>query len=83
GELLKPHIVKELRDPNTGAVVKRNEREVVRRVVTESTAKQVRDILETVVTADEGTGKAYKIEGYHVAGKTGTAQKYNPDNGQV
>ncbi|CAJ1001966.1 MULTISPECIES: PASTA domain-containing penicillin-binding protein [Brevibacillus] len=83
GELLKPHIVKEMRDPNTGEVVKRNEREVVRRVVKESTAKQVRDILETVVTDEEGTGKAYRIDGYHVAGKTGTAQKYNPENGEV
>ncbi len=77
GELLKPHIVKEWRDPHTGAVVKRNGREVVQRVVSEQTAKQVRDILETVVTGEAGTGKAYNIDGYHVAGKTGTAQKYD------
>lgn len=76
GELLKPHIIKEMRDPHTGAVEYRSEREVVRRVVSTATAKQTRDILETVVTADAGTGKAYKIDGYHVAGKTGTAQKY-------
>jgi len=76
GELLKPHIIKELRDPHTGAVVHRTQREVVRRVVSEATAKQTRDILETVVTAEAGTGKAYQIPGYHVAGKTGTAQKY-------
>jgi len=83
GELLKPHIVKELRDPHTGAVVKRTEREVVRRVVSEATAKQTRDILETVVEGDAGTGKAYQIEGYHVAGKTGTAQKYDPNTGKI
>lgn len=83
GELLKPHIVKELRDPQTGAVVKRTEREVVRRVVSEATAKQVRDILETVVEEDAGTGRAYQIEGYHVAGKTGTAQKYDPNTGKI
>jgi penicillin-binding protein 2B len=83
GELLKPHIIKELRDPHTGAVVKRNKREVVRRVVSEATAKQVRDILETVVTAEAGTGKAYKLDGYHVAGKTGTAQKYDEKTGTI
>jgi penicillin-binding protein 2B len=83
GELLKPHIIKELRDPHTGAVVKRNGREVVRRVVSEATAKQVRDILETVVTAEAGTGKAYKLDGYHVAGKTGTAQKYDEETGAI
>lgn len=81
GELLKPRIIKELRDPHTGAVKQRSEREVVRRVVSAATAKQTRDILETVVTGDAGTGKAYKIEGYHVAGKTGTAQKY--ENGRL
>ncbi|MGG1661690.1 penicillin-binding transpeptidase domain-containing protein [Brevibacillus sp. NRS-1366] len=83
GELLKPHIVKELRDPHTGAVVKRSGREVVRRVVSEATAKQTRDILETVVTAPHGTGQSYYIEGYHVAGKTGTAQKYDPNTGKI
>nr|WP_206529419.1 PASTA domain-containing penicillin-binding protein [Brevibacillus sp. SYP-B805] len=80
GELLKPRIVKELRDPHTGAVVKRYDREVVRRVVSEKTAKQVRDILETVVT--DGTGQAYNLEGYHVAGKTGTAQTYD-ESGKI
>ncbi|MFY0545561.1 penicillin-binding protein [Brevibacillus sp. H7] len=83
GELLRPHIIKEMRDPHTGAVVKRNEREVVQRVVSEKTAKQVRDILETVVTGEAGTGKAYNIEGYHVAGKTGTAQKYDEQTGKI
>jgi penicillin-binding protein 2B len=80
GELLKPRIVKELRDPHTGAVVKRYDREVVRRVVSEKTAKEVRDILETVVT--DGTGQAYNLAGYHVAGKTGTAQTYD-ENGKI
>jgi len=76
GELLKPHIIKEMRDPHTGAVTYRSEREVVRRVVSTATAKQTRDILETVITSEVGTGQAYRIDGYHVAGKTGTAQKY-------
>lgn len=83
GELLKPHIVKELRDPHTNAVIKRTGREVVRRVVSESTAKKTRDILETVVEGEAGTGRSYQIEGYHVAGKTGTAQKYDPNTGKI
>ncbi|MGD8190021.1 penicillin-binding transpeptidase domain-containing protein [Brevibacillus ginsengisoli] len=83
GELLKPLIVKELRDPHTGAVVKSYPKQVVGRVVTEATAKRTRDILETVVTSKEGTGGAYNIPGYHVAGKTGTAQKYNETTGKI
>ncbi|MBO8162258.1 MAG: PASTA domain-containing protein [Brevibacillus sp.] len=83
GELLKPLIVKELRDPHTGQVVKRYQPEVVRRVVSEQTSKQVRDVLETVVNGEHGTGRAFRIEGYHVAGKTGTAQKYDPKTGEI
>ncbi|MFA4132261.1 MULTISPECIES: penicillin-binding transpeptidase domain-containing protein [unclassified Brevibacillus] len=83
GELLKPHILKEMRDPHTGAVVERTQREVVDRVVSEATAKQTRDILGKVVSEKPGTGTLYQIEGYQVAGKTGTAQKYNPNNGKI
>lgn len=83
GELLKPRIVKELRDPHTGAVVKRFDREVVKRVVSEKTAKQTREILETVVSSKHGTGWAYKSDSYQVAGKTGTAQKYDDKTGKI
>ncbi|RXT15000.1 PASTA domain-containing penicillin-binding protein [Ammoniphilus sp. CFH 90114] len=72
GELLRPYIIKEIRDSQNGQVLLKHEREVVRRVISENTAQQVRDILETVVT--DGTGRYYYIDGYHVAGKTGTAQ---------
>lgn len=83
GELLRPRIVKELRDPHTGAVVEKFERVVVKRVVSEQTAKQTSDILETVITGEYGTGKAFNIKGYHVAGKTGTAQKYDEKTGTI
>lgn len=77
GELLKPYIIKEIRDSHTGQVLQKHDREVVRRVVSEKTAQEVRDILETAVT--DGTGKYYYLEGYHVAGKTGTAQVVGQD----
>jgi cell division protein FtsI (penicillin-binding protein 3) len=44
-----------------------------RRVVSERTARQVRDMLADVVRA--GTGQQATIDGYTVAGKTGTARK--------
>jgi cell division protein FtsI (penicillin-binding protein 3) len=54
------------------------------RVISEQTAGQVKDMLESVVLS--GTGKKAQVKGYRVAGKTGTAQKpnlhsrgYNPD----
>jgi cell division protein FtsI (penicillin-binding protein 3) len=48
------------------------------RVVSPETAKAVRTMLEGVVSA-EGTAPEAKIEGYRVAGKTGTAQRVDPE----
>ena len=50
-----------------------------RRVVSESTAREMRDMLVNVVT--EGTGTRGGITGYSVAGKTGTARKPLPEGG--
>ncbi|MDQ0155914.1 penicillin-binding protein [Robertmurraya andreesenii] len=74
GEMLKPHIIDKIVDPNTKKIVKETEPEVVGHPISEKTAKQVRDVLETVITSPKGTGhEKYNIEGYNVAGKTGTA----------
>ncbi|WFD09157.1 stage V sporulation protein D [Tepidibacter hydrothermalis] len=72
GKLMKPRIVKEFID-NKGNVVKSIEPEMVRRVISQETSRTLRGIMESVVA--EGSGKKAYIEGYHVGGKTGTAQK--------
>ncbi|RSD28116.1 penicillin-binding protein [Mesobacillus subterraneus] len=73
GKMMKPRIIDKIVDPNTGEVVKQEEPKAVGQPISAKTAKEVRDVLETVVTGEHGTGKAYAIEGYDVAGKTGTA----------
>ncbi|GGE22587.1 stage V sporulation protein D [Marinithermofilum abyssi] len=74
GTLYRPHVLKEIRDPDTGKVLQKEKPYAIRkRVVSPQTAAQVRDILRGVVK--EGTGKEADIPGFEVAGKTGTAQK--------
>lgn len=52
---------------------------VLGRVYSKETTEMLMEMLKRVVS--EGTGTKAKVEGYEVAGKTGTAQKYEPDKG--
>lgn len=73
GYLYKPHVAKAWINPETGQVVDTIEPELIRKVISDKTSKQVRDALESVVA--NGTGRNAFIDGYRVGGKTGTAQK--------
>ena len=72
GKYMKPHLVKELTD-STGSVVKKFEGEYVRQIVSEETSKTLCSYLEQVVSI--GGGKNAYVQGYRVAGKTGTSEK--------
>ena len=76
GKLMKPIIVKKILNEH-GETIKENHPSVVRRVITSRTSDLVTMILEGVVSK-EGTAPLAAIEGYRVAGKTGTAQKVDP-----
>jgi cell division protein FtsI (penicillin-binding protein 3) len=72
GELMQPAIVKEIRAMD-GTVLYRHQRTVVRRVMTEETARTVRGLLRGVV--ESGTGESASLATFDVAGKTGTAKR--------
>lgn len=78
GELLKPHIVKEILT-DEGEVVESYGKEVLGTPISEQTSAIMRDLLENAV--ENGGGRNAYIPGYRVGGKTGTAQKYV--NGKV
>ena len=73
GYVLEPYIVSEVLDAD-GNTVERNEKTVLRQVISQQTSETMRDLMERVVT--EGTASAAKTPGYRVGGKTGTAQVY-------
>ncbi len=79
GYLVKPFSVSEIRSPDGNILYKA----VIQRekIVSDKTAKIMRDILKKV-TQEGGTATQAKLDGNNVAGKTGTAQKYDPKTGK-
>jgi cell division protein FtsI (penicillin-binding protein 3) len=72
GTLYQPHVVR--------AIVRNGVREpreikAIRRVISEETATKLTAIMEGVVGSEIGTAKAARVDGFDVAGKTGTAAK--------
>ena len=75
GNLMVPHITRLL--IKNGQVMERFKPEKIRRVISKKTSRKLVEVLKSVVKT--GTGKKAALEGFDVAGKTGTAQKYNTE----
>ncbi len=76
GDLMKPHIVKQITQTDEEGnvkVVKNISPTVIRQVISEQTSQTLCGMLEQVVSV--GSGKNAYVKGYHVAGKTGTSEK--------
>lgn len=78
GELLVPQIIRGIYD-SKGNLIQDHKREVKQRVLSKRTASQMRSMLARVVS-NQGTARRAKVQGFSVAGKTGTAKKYFPFN---
>jgi len=74
GELLRPQVIREIRDASN-EVVFRYDSVSVRRVITRRTAEQMASMLRYVTVKNEGTAPSADIPGFEVAGKTGTTKK--------
>ena len=73
GVLMRPYIVSKIVDAN-GAVIEEHRPKSVARPITERTARLMREMLVSV-TQPGGTGTRAAIDGYAIAGKTGSAEK--------
>lgn len=72
GELLQPALIRDVRSPE-GTLLFSHRRTVIRRAMDSSTAALMRTVLTSVV--DSGTAMAAGLEGFDVAGKSGTAKR--------
>lgn len=71
GILLEPFIVDRVEDAN-GNIILKNERTEIERVASKETTDKIKDLMEQVILS--GTGSGYKMDGYNLIAKTGTAQ---------
>jgi len=76
GQLMRPYILEEIRNKQ-GEAIKINSPVMIRKVISTDTAARVTKMLTGVV--EEGTGKMAQVSGFTAAGKTGTAQKLEPN----
>ena len=82
GNLIQPHIVKEITHINSEGktiVDEVFEPKITENIISDETSAILRDYLERTALQG-GSNKAY-VEGYHLGAKTGTAQKVNPLTG--
>ncbi len=77
GHTVRPHFMRQmLKD---GRVVMEYQQPTPTQVISPSTARQVIDMMRYTVT--DGTGKLAQVPGFEIAGKTGTAQKFDREKG--
>jgi cell division protein FtsI (penicillin-binding protein 3) len=83
GRLMRPYVLSKTVTPDPDdpdkSIEKRNMPRFVRQVIQPETAEKLTKMLEGVV--EYGTGMEAGIKGYRIAGKTGTAQKPNLEEG--
>ncbi|MEG0260234.1 MAG: penicillin-binding protein, partial [Lysinibacillus sp.] len=81
GKMMQPYVIDKIEDSSTGKILEQHKPKVKGEPVSADTAKQVREILASTLTADYGTATDFKLAEYEVAGKTGTAEIPKPGGG--
>lgn len=83
GIMLKPYIIDKIVDSNNEIVYQGSKEELGKKVSTE-TVNNMKDLLYDVIYNDlyYSTGAGFKMDGYDIMGKTGTAQYINEKTGK-
>lgn len=82
GNVVEPHIIKRIVNPNNGDIVYERTISNSSKVVSDTTVTKMKSLMNEVVNSSSGSGKGYSLknEGISLIGKTGTAQIY--ENGR-
>lgn len=84
GVILNPYIVEKTVNSSTKEVTYKAEVKEEKKIASTETINKIKDLMYRVVNSDssETTGSKYKMDGYDLIGKTGTAQIANPKTGK-
>ncbi|MFZ0247356.1 MAG: penicillin-binding transpeptidase domain-containing protein, partial [Candidatus Binatus sp.] len=80
GNIIRPYVVRTAYDAEGRAILTHTP-QVMHRAIAPDIAHQMNILLRSVVMSDGGTAAKARVDGFIVAGKTGTAQMVNPENG--
>ncbi len=79
GYYYEPHIVKQIQDEE-GSIIETKNPVLLRKTVSTETSNMLKQYMKAVM--DYGTGQKAQVDGYEIAGKTGTAEKLPRGNGK-
>ncbi len=82
GYLHKPYIIAEVRKGDQLLLSSDAQQPEPRQVLRPETSATIRRLMEGVILSPHGTGKPARLDGWTAAGKTGTAQKIDPNTGR-
>lgn len=81
GNMLKPWFVDSIKNPISKKTFYQGKKEIAGKPITASTASKVETELDKVVNSKKSHAMNYRVDGYDIEGKTGTAQVADEKNG--
>lgn len=81
GNMIRPYFIQSIMNPNDDKTFYKGSRKEVGKPITNDTAEKVKKQLDEVVNSEDSHAKNYRVDGYRIGGKTGTAQVADEKNG--
>jgi penicillin-binding protein 2 len=74
GVMMQPHVLSEITDADGHVIQRVVPKSILTLPISPENLAVVKQGLDAVVNTDQGTGKVARVDGVHIAGKTGTAE---------